>query len=226
MRRRTLTVWLVCVVLFGIAGSAQGTFEADGTGTGSAVLWFAGTKVTAELAGDVSFAGSMILDGEAVAFQVTGTAEAAGVGDSAALALDAWIAVSAEGTTDDGTPIALRGGISISSADADLSGTAVGSAEGLFFFTITYADAEYEASGVAEGTATGAFVVPDDPMTMQVEGTALFSLSGDVSPLHVADEGAGLDLEAKLPWEAGSWPGDILAELYRILGIPVEDEES
>ena len=212
-------------MLFALTAFAQSAIDAEGVATGKTVLWFYGTELTVLIESDFEVNGSLVIDGRIVPFTASGTAFGEGSGDSAALTLDVWLIMEAVGTTEGGEPILIRGGMAGSSVDANISGGALGSAVGPFFLVVTFGADSYRAQGTAEGSAAGSFVVPDDPLTMQVEGTGTYILVGDlVSDVLPAEADAGPSVHATyLPWSAETWPPDLFATLLALLdGVPCE----
>lgn len=220
-------VGIGCVVamFFALIAFAQSGIDAEGVATGKTVLWFHGTEVTALIESDFHVNGSLVIDERTVPFTASGTAFGEGIGDSAALTLDVWLILEAVGTTEDGDPISIRGGMAGSSEDADLAAGALGTATGPFFLVVTLGTDSYRTEGTAEGSAAGAFVVPDDPLTMQMEGTGTYTLVGDLVPDALPPEA---DAEpsgyiARFPWDAESWPPELFGRLLALLdGAPCE----
>jgi len=209
----------IIVLLVAFASLAQSSMDAEGIANGKTVLWFHGTEVTASIESDLTVEGSLEVDGAIVPFTATGTAVGSGEGDSAIMTLAVWLVIDATGETADGTPITLRGGLAGSSDDADLTGSALGSAAGPFFAVVTLGENRYRALGTAEGSATGDFVVPDDPLTMQMEGIGTYTLIGDLAPDTSSADGdsAHPDYVEHLPWDPSSWPPDLLTRLLAVL---------
>lgn len=219
---KRLSIAGAIAVLLAVTALAQSGIDAEGVANGTTVLWFSGTKVTASIDSDFSVSGSLEIEGRTVAFTAFGTAFGAGAGDSAALTFDVWIVIEATGTTDDGEPLSLRGGMAGSGEDTDLSASAFGLASGPFFFLVTLGTDPYRAGGTAAGSAAGAFVVPDDPQTMQIEGTGTYTLIGElVGGEAFADgEDGQPDYLAHLPWDPASWPDELLNRLLVLLREP------
>jgi hypothetical protein len=219
----------VAAILFALASLAQSSIDAEGVANGKTVLWFSGTEVSALIESDFGVGGTLEIEGTAVPFAALGTAFGRGIGDSAAMTLSVWIIIEATGATDNGDPVSIRGGIAGSSADADLSATAFGSAAGPFFFVVTLGTASYSALGTAVGSAAGAFVVPDDPFTMQMEGAGTYTLVGDLvaDVLPIDDEVVRSRHLEQLPWDPTSWPPELFATLLAVLdgAVPEPSEE-
>jgi len=213
---KELALGCVAILLLSGAAFAQSTIDATGEADGKTVLWFAGTHVTALIESGFSVDGSLDIDGQTVEFTATGTATGEGEGDSSALTLDVWLLFDATGETAEGVPIVLRGGMAGSSDDADLASSAFGSASGPFFFLIRLGPRTYSALGTAEGSAAGAFVVPDDPLTMQMEGVGSYSLLGELLPRDSVPDAAH-DVEPDLPWDPASWPAELYDNLIGLL---------
>ena len=209
----------VVAILFAFTSLAQSGIDAEGVASGKTVLWFSGTEVTALFESDFSVDGSLEIEGRTVPFTALGTAFGEGTGDSASMTLDVWIVIEATGATDDGEPVSIRGGMAGSSEDTDLSTGALGSAAGPFFFVVTLRTDSYRALGTGEGSVAGAFVVPDDPLTMQMEGIGTYILVGDLvtdTPLPDGEATQSGYLE-HLPWDPASWPAELFAKLLALL---------
>jgi hypothetical protein len=97
----------------------------------------------------------------------------------------------------------LEGGISVDVLDPATSSSS-GQGTGRFFLLITTPDGRWMVEGEAIGSATGAFVVPADPNTMELDGAGSFSLSGTPQP-WMPTPGTALP----------DWPAKLLAELAR-----------
>jgi hypothetical protein len=114
------------------------------------------------------------------------------------------IVFTAEGKTESGTPLTIQGGISVDGLEVATTTSTSGQGHGRFYFLITMVGGRWTVEGDATGSASGSFVVPDDPVSMQLAGAGTFTLSGEV-----------------LPWSpsAGAvypeWPAKLLAELER-----------
>jgi hypothetical protein len=228
MSMKRLGIGSILILLFALTALAQTSIDAEGVATGKTVLWFYGTEVTALIESDFDVEGTIEIDGEAVSFTASGTAYGEGVGDTATLSLNVWLLMEAVGTTADGEPITIRGGMAGSSADADISGGALGSATGPFFLVVTLGDDTCRAQGTAEGSATGTFVVPDDPLTMQMEGIGTYTLAGELVPDDGLrdEEAAESPYLEHLPWDSESWPAELFARLLALLhGVPYEPSE-
>jgi len=218
----------VLALLFALTALTQTSIDVEGVAAGKTVLWFYGTEITALIESDFNVEGALEIDGRTITFTASGTAFGEGAGDSAELTLDVWLLMEAVGTTEDGESITIRGGMAGSSADADISGGALGSATGPFFLVVTLGSTSYRAQGIAQGSATGAFVVPDDPLTMQMEGIGTYTLVGElvVDDDSLGDEVAESEYLAFLPWDRETWPAELFARLLALLdGLPCEPSE-
>ena len=201
--RKALTV-ILFLALGSFCGLAADTFRAAADAAGTVVLWFLGQEVTADVRADVTLSGTLLLDGVATPFTVSGRATGSGAGNLNTLAADAMIVFTAEGKTESGTPLAIQGGISVDGLDAATTTSTSGQGHGRFYFLITMAGGRWTVEGDATGTVSGSFVVPDDPVSMQMTGAGTFTLSGEVRPWSPS---AG----AVYP----EWPAKLLAELER-----------
>ena len=144
---KRLSIGGIVAVLFALTSLAQSGIDVEGVANGKTVLWFSGTEVTALIESDFSVDGSLEIEGRTVPFIALGTAFGEGFGDSAAMTLDVWIVIEASGATDDGEPFSIRGGMAGSGENTDLSGSALGSAAGPFFFVVTLGTDSYRALG-------------------------------------------------------------------------------
>jgi hypothetical protein len=217
---KRVVIGCVVAMFFALAAFAESGLDAEGVATGKTVLWFHGTEVTVLIESDLRVNGSLAIDGRTVPFTASGTVFGEGIGDSAALTLDVWLILEAVGTTEGGDPISIRGGMAGSSEDADLAASVLGAATGPYFLVVTLGTDVYRTEGTAEGSAAGAFVVPDDPLTMQMEGTGTYTLVGDLVPEADAEPSGHL---ARSPWDAESWPPELFDKLLALLdGAPCE----
>jgi hypothetical protein len=218
----------IVAILLAFTALAQSGIDAEGVAAGKTVLWFFGTEVTALIESDFSLDGSLGIEGRTVPFTALGTAFGEGIGDSASMTLDVWIVIEATGATDDGEPVSIRGGIAGSGENADLSASALGLAAGPFFFVVTVGTDSYRALGTAEGSAAGVFVVPDDPLTMQMEGIGTYTLVGDLATdtLPLDGEAAQSGYLEHIPWDPPSWPAELFTMLLALLdGTPREPSD-
>jgi hypothetical protein len=216
---KQLAIVGIVAVLFACTSLARSGFDAEGVATGKTVLWFSGREVTALIESDFSLDGSIEIEGRTIAFGARGTAFGEATGDSASMTLDVWIVIEAVGATADGEPVSLRGGMAGSSEDSNLAASALGSAAGPFFFVFALGTDSYRAVGTADGSAAGAFVVPDDPLTMQMEGIGTYTLVGDLVMASAPPDGESgqSDYLDHVPWDPASWPPELFARLLALL---------
>jgi hypothetical protein len=198
---RKLVLAAVALVLGSLSGLAADSFRADATATGTVVLWFAGQEVTAHVRASVAVSGTLVLGDMSTPFSLTGRASGSGDGNTNTLAVDGWIALRGEGETESGVPLSIQGGISIDALGEGTTSTA-GQGSGHFYLIITAPDSRWIVEGDAVGSASGAFVVPDDPYSMQMQGSGVFTLSGE--PREWSPVG-----DTALP----DWPAELLEEL-------------
>jgi len=205
---------------------SQGTINAEGSSTGTTVIWFYETEATMKFSGDLTLTGSIELSGEIVSFSATGAAFGSGISNTKTLATTAWTLVKASGTTGGGVPIFIRGSMTAVSSETDLTTRSLGSGTGLFFFVFELPDCLLYVRGDAEVTGSGTFVPPEDLLTMQVEGTGTFVFQGEVLAEEVASElGSKEALLLQLPWDLSTWPAELLAQLVELILNPTLKEE-
>lgn len=205
---------VVAVALTVTAGAAGTRIEASGRGDGTTVLHFSGPITTATLTATLAMKGSWAEEA-ALPFQVQGSLDAIGESELSTLKGNLWGTLSAFGTMADGRALELRGGLFVASQDAkiDLSGTSTFS--GRFYLSIRLGGVPYEATGTFQGLAVGVYVVPDDPMTMQLDGTAELALSGEAIQVPVAAD--GVPSVGPLPWDLSTWPEEVAKRLTALL---------
>jgi len=223
---RKIVIATLFALLLGLPVLSQGTINAKGSSTVTTVLWFNTTEVTIEFSGDLALTGSIELSGEIVSFSAAGESFGSGISDTKTLGTTAWTFSEASGSTEGGVPIFIRGGATAVSSETDLTTLSLGSGTGLFFFVFELPDRLVYVRGDAEGTATATFVPPEDPSTMQLEGTGTFVFRGEVLAEEVA---AQLHLEEalllQLPWDLSTWPAELLAQLVDLVLNPTPKEE-
>lgn len=189
--------------MYALGGTVADAFAAEAEGTGKAILWFLGQEVTADVRAEITLAGTLVIAGTTLPFVVEAVAVGSGSGNMNTLAVDAWVAVRGEGRTEAGSLVAVEGGISVDALDPATSSTS-GRGSGRFYLLITTPDGRWIVEGEAVGSATGSFVVPQDPNTMELEGAGSFTLSGELRPWTPGQA-------TSLP----DWPTKLLAELAR-----------
>ena len=227
--------WILIIVLLWCGTVFADTMEGQGTAVGNAVLWFSGTSVKATFEGTFTLTGQLVLADTVIPFSATGWARGAGSGDTATLDIEAWATFAVSGSTEAGEEIVVQGGLTLSGLSADTAG-ASGSGSGDFFATIFIGGQQHYAHGSADGSVTGMFVVPEDPLSMELAGDGFFNLSGEmtlVSPVGQGNDSSnpdGSDPESHdnssmvelLPWDPETWPEELLAQLLDILTSIVE----
>jgi len=231
---RIIRVVLAIAVLC-CATTYADSMQAEGTASGNVVLYFSSTTITGTFNGTFLLAGYLELADVVTAFSASGWARGAGSGDSVTLDLEAQATFAATGVTETGEHISVQGGVTLSGLTADVSGSS-GSGIGEFFAAIFIGGSKYYAGGNAGGSASGAFVIPEDPYSMELAGDGTFDLAGDVTlaccettsedPADAeTQEQADMSLFKLLPWDTSTWPEDLLAELLEILMSVVEIPE-
>jgi len=227
--------WLLFIVMLWSGAAFADSMSGQGTAIGNVVLWFSGTSATATFEGTFALTGQLTLADEVIPFSASGWAQGAGSGDTATLDVEAWAAFAASGSTESGDEIVVQGGLTLSGLSAEASGSS-GSGTGDFFATVFIGDQRYYAQGSADGSATGVFVVPEDPLSMELAGDGLFNLSGEMTLVSPVAQGNDLsdpdnsDPESQdnasvielLPWDPATWPEELLAQLLDVLTRIVE----
>ncbi|MEA3239105.1 MAG: hypothetical protein U9Q94_04935 [Candidatus Bipolaricaulota bacterium] len=192
------------------ASLVQANLAGSGDFSASAVLWFSGTDVTAQLSGDLSLNGDLTLGATQARFSAEGTLDGEAIGDSNTLMGSGWATFSARGTLASGEAIMLHGAIKISADDVELSADAAGSGTGSLYIVLILPDQTLRLRGTVTGTASGGFGIPDDPQTMQLDATGSFVFV--VATRDAALEN-GSDQEdssmSELSWNTYDWPQEI-----------------
>lgn len=183
--------------------AADDGLTAEAEGTGRAVLGFLGPEVSVDVRARVTLSGVLTVGDIAVRFSAEANAVGSGKGNSSTLEAAGWVALRGEGTTEAGAALTLTGGISVDALAPGASSTG-GEGTGRFYLLLSTATDRWVIEGEARGSATGAFVPPADPHTMEVAGEGAFTLSGEARPWSALP---GADLPA--------WPAMLLAELAR-----------
>ena len=227
--------WILVSVMLWSGAAFADTMDGQGTAVGNAVLWFSGTSVTATFEGTFVLTGQLILANAIIPFSASGWTRGAGSGDTATLDVEAWATFAASGSTDGGEKIAVQGGLTLSGLSAEVSGSS-GSGTGDFFATVFIDDRQYFIQGSADVSAAGGFVVPKDPLSMELAGDGVFNLSGEMTLVSSAAQGevssdpdesvpesqVSSSVIELLPWDPDTWPEELLAQLLNILSRIVE----
>ena len=214
--RTVFLIMLLAAVSWNLC--AQDSFHADGMSAGQTVLWFYGSRVDTTFDGTLEMEGNLQLGSDQLVFTASGTGYGVGISDTATLAATLWLLFQTSGALDSGEPISLRGGIYVLGEEADLTTLSLGAGTGTFFLIADLPEDTYWISGTLVTTASGAFVPADDPVTMQIEGTAAFTFKGEL--LETSGE-----LIEQLPWDTTSWPLETHEALLALLA-GLEPEES
>jgi len=198
------------------ASLVQASLAGSGDFSASAVLWFSGTDVTAQLSGDLSLNGDLTIGATQATFSAEGTLNGEASGDSNTLMGSGWATFSARGTLASGEAsgeaIMLHGAIKISADDVELSTDAAGSGTGSLYIVLTLPDQTLRLRGTVTGTASGGFGIPDDPQTMQLDATGSFVFV-------VATRDAALEDSASddFSWDTAEWPREICEQFTMIM---------
>ncbi len=213
-------IFYILAILIVLTLPAHGEAILSGSGdfSGRAVLSFLGTSVTVTFTGKISLSGTLTDCGKAIPFTASGTIGGTAAGDSETLAGVAWATLTAHGALQTGGAIDIRGGFTIDSNDlSSISGTA-GAGTGNCYLVIRTRGTMLKLTGQIEGSASGSFVTPEDPHTMEVagSGTMRFEATARTSP----KEDVPSDLEEEedpLPWDLSTWPEEMSARLSHLL---------
>jgi len=204
---------LLLLVLLSVGGHPQ--FVGGGGFSANAVLWFYGTGVTAQFTGEMTLSGTVVLNGESVPFNAKGGLHGDAEGDSSTMVGTGWGIFTASGRSSTGEEFKLFGGLTADTSDIAFSGEAAGGGSAPFFVVVVIAGERFAAVGTASATASGGFVTPDDPYTMELAGTGSLGFrSASLVPL------GDRSIEASdLPWDLSGWPADLKSELLSLLGV-------
>jgi len=215
--RTVVLVMLLAAVSWNLC--AQDSFHADGMSAGQTVLWFYGSRVDTTLDGTLELDGKLQIGNKQLPFTTSGTSYGVGIGDIGTLEATLWILFQTSGVLDSGELISLRGGIYVLGEEADLNTLSLGAGTGTFFLIADLPEEEtHWISGTLTTIASGDFVAPADPVTMQIDGTATFIFEGELL------EASG-ELIEQLPWDSASWPIETHEALLALLA-GLESEEA
>jgi len=194
----------------------QPNLTGSGDFSASAVLWFSGTDVTAQISGAISVMGDLMIGDTKTALHAEGTLNGEASGDSNTLMGSGWATFSARGTLASGEAsgeaIMLHGAIKISADDVELSTDAAGSGTGSLYIVLTLPDQTLRLRGTVTGTASGGFGIPDDPQTMQLDATGSFVFV--VATRDAAPEDSASD---DFSWDSAEWPQEIRDQFTRMM---------
>ena len=209
---------LAILILLALPAYGEATLLGSGDFSGRAVLSFLGTSVTAPFTGEISLSGTLTDCGETIPFTASGTINGTAAGDSETLVGTAWATLTAHGTLQTGEAIDIRGGFTIDSNDLSSIGETAGSGTGSLYLVIRTRGMVLKLTGQVEGSASGGFVAPEDPHTMEVagSGTMRFEATSHTPP----KENLPSDLEEKedpFPWDLSTWPEEMSARLLHLL---------
>ena len=211
---------LVCVLCVGICGLGQTPSFWSGDFSGTLVLWFDKTSVTAELRGDLSLSGVLPIEGETTSFVTDGQITGAGEGDTMTLEGVAWVIFRCYGSLENGEEVEIRGGFIIDSGDFLLSADATGEGAGSVYLValLTDTDTRIEVTANVGGSLSGSFVPADDPCTMQLAITGTMSLEEACLASSLRSDPIDVEaLQERLPWDPDTWPDELSSQLLHLL---------
>lgn len=219
-----IVTFAVCVAFAGPSTSpTQANLAGSGNFSASAVLWFSGTNVTAQVSGTMSLNGSLSIGDNKRSLKARGTLTGGASGDSNTMIGGGWATFTARGTLDSGEAITLRGAINLSADDVDLSSDTAGSGTGSLYIVLMLPDQTLRMRGEATGTAGGGFVTPDDPHTMQVEGSGSFTftvVTREATTNDVVEQET--PQESVLSWNPADWPQEMHEQFIRMMQEELE----
>ena len=214
-----LLIALMVVVFAGIV-YAKPNVSMSGSGdfSASAVLWFSGTNVTAQVSGNLTLTGELAIGETESTFEAKGTLSGAADGDSNSMIGSGWATFTSRGTLDTGEGITLRGAINLSTDDINLASDTAGTGAGSLYVVLTLPDQTLHLRGNATGTAGGGFVTPDDPNTMQLDGTGSFTFAVAIRDAVVeSTPNQGQSPASELSWNPDEWSQDLRDQFIRIM---------
>jgi len=209
---------LAILILLTLPAYGEATLSGSGDFSGRAVLSFLGTSVTATLTAEISLSGTLTDCGEAIPFTASGTIGGTAAGDSETLAGIAWATLTARGTLQTGEAIDIRGGFTIDSNDLSPISTTAGMGTGSLYLVIRTRGTMLKLTGQIEGSASGSFVTPKDPHTMEVAGSG--TMRFEATSLTPPKEDVPSDLEEEedpLPWDLSTWPEEMSSRLLHLI---------
>jgi len=217
---------LLLLAAFSLAVHGAHAFEAAGEASGSLVLSFSATDVSATFSGSVSLSGVFLLRDKPIEFAAEGVLNGDGRVGLMSGEIAGWIVISAEGETNAGEVLSVHGGLIVTSGTGAGSGNALGSGSGRFDLRLSTPSFDIRARGDAEGAASGRFVIPADSLRMQLEGEAAFTLLGsiraDQEPSASAASPGDPLIGEEDPLAIDTWPEHLAKELRRALCAPAE----
>ncbi len=226
--KRALFIILLFVAIAEIVAYADPNANLTGSGdfSASAVLWFSGTDVTAQVSGTINLKGSLAIGDTVKAFNAQGTLNGKARGNSETLIGSGWATFTARGTLASGEPsgeasgeaIVLHGAINLSTDDIDLSSDTAGSAKGSLYVVVTLPDQSLRMRGNVSGTASGGFVKPDDPHTMRLDGTGSFTFAVATRDAIVESKSDQEDASAsEVFWNTDDWPQEMRDQFIHMM---------
>jgi len=201
----------------------QASLAGSGGFSASAVLWFSGTDVTAQISGVISLMGDLMIGDTKTSLHAEGTLDGKTSGDSNTLIGSGWATFSARGTLASGEAIMLHGAIKISADDIELSMFTAGSGTGSLYIVLTLPDQTLRLRGTVMGTAGVGFGIPDDPQTMQLDATGSFTFAVTTSDA-VLENGSDPEDSASedFSWDTTEWPQEIRDQFTTVMQEELE----
>jgi hypothetical protein len=191
-------------------GSIHASLVGNGDFAASAVLWFCGTEVSANILGTICLNADLEIEDMMLRFNAMGALSGQARGNSDTLIGSGWAVFNARGSLDSGEAVILYGAIQISPDGIDLSSQTAGIGKGSLYTLIQLRDEVLHLRGAAAGTASGGFVKPDNPHTMQLAETGGFTFMATTNHQESDKFSEDLGLSHKgLSWSLDEWPQEI-----------------
>jgi len=214
---RRVMLLFMALILGWVPAAAECAFLATAMGEGEAVLRLSPSAALAEITASMTLSGTLDTGDREVSFKAEGLAVGSATIDILSLGIAAWIVVYADGATDDGEALSVRGGITITDITGDVLSSSSGSGSGGFDLALATPTLRLRTRGTATGSASGQFVPSDARLAMQVAGSASIELCGAVDADRTTVMCAG---EPDDVLDSASWPeelADLLSESLKAL---------
>ncbi len=191
-------------------GLAQASLCGNGDFAASAVLWFRGTEVTSDIFGSICLYADLAIGDVVSKLNPAGTLSGKAIGNTDTLIGSGWAIFTSRGSLDSGEDVVLYGAIEISPDGIDFSSQSAPVGKGTLYILLSLQDETLCLRGAASGTASGGFVNPDNPHTMQLEEIGAFAFM--VTTDHETSARLIADLcltSSGLSWSLDEWPREI-----------------
>ncbi|UCF10586.1 MAG: hypothetical protein JSW65_02630 [Candidatus Bipolaricaulota bacterium] len=217
--RRFLTAAVTVAVGLSMIGASCPSTETAFTASGTVTVRFEGIRLVAEVSGQLALHGELEDgDGRCTKFRAQGPLRARAGRKSPLATAEGWAVFDLSGTTGDGSPLRVAGGLVARREGLPFAGGLGIHGSGTFAAVVCTPWDTRLLVGALVGEGRGRLVPSDQPGTLQAVaeagGALLFRQAVAIDPLG---EAGPASTRARLPFDLGTWPAELADDLLVLL---------